>query len=386
MSTTTETKILLTNSRAECFKKCRRRHWYEYEMGLRPIEDARALRMGSAFHAGLEILKDHRSVEEAQAATAEFYATDQESEEAQYWRDIERTTVETLLSGYAWRWADSPLQVLANEQEFRLPLVNPKTSAASTVWELAGKIDGIVSLEDGRQAVLEHKLLSEDLAPGSDWWKRLQMDSQASLYVYAARAIGRDVATVLYDVCRKPSIQPTPVPVLDEDGMKICLDMDGRRVRNADKKAKKTCPDCSGNGISRFDGTQCPCTLGQWRQTADTERQYSLATRRMTPEEWSQKLVDDVAARPDWYFARVEIPRLDSEVDEFMEETWDVQKTVREAQLSKRWYRTVSRDSCPFCPFFGPCSAKTDVTNGIAPEGFQFVGRLHQELSEEIQT
>jgi hypothetical protein len=77
--------------------------------------------------------------------------------------------------------------------------------------------------------------------------------------------------------------------------------------------------------------------------------------------------------------------RLDGEVDEWQAEAWDLQKTIREAQLSGRWYRTVSRDTCPFCPYFAPCSVKTDISNGIAPEGFVFSDVLHAELSEEIQ-
>lgn len=67
---------LLTNSRAESFKKCRRRHWYEYEMGLRPIEDTKALRMGSAFHAGLEVMKAGGDMEAVQAAVGAFYDHD----------------------------------------------------------------------------------------------------------------------------------------------------------------------------------------------------------------------------------------------------------------------------------------------------------------------
>lgn len=308
------------------------------------------------------------------------------TEESQYWRDIERATVETLLSGYAWRWQNSPLQILENEKEFRLPLVNPETGSASTIWELAGKQDGKIRLEDGRKAVLEHKTTSEDLTPGSEWFRRLQMDSQPSLYVYAARQSDPEVATVLYDFIRKPTIKPTAVPVLDKNGLKIVLDFAGNRVRNASKKPKKKCYDCCGTGTHRFEGYgECHCTLGEWRQTADTSKQFSLLTRRMTPEEWSQKLCDDIAARPDFYFARVEVPRLDSEIEEFMTETWDVQKTIRETQLSGRWYRTVSRDTCPFCPYFGPCSSKTDISNGIAPEGFVFSTTLHPELSEEIQ-
>lgn len=51
------TKQLLTNSRSTSFKLCRRRHWYEYEIGLRPTVDAKALRMGSAFHEGLHHLR-----------------------------------------------------------------------------------------------------------------------------------------------------------------------------------------------------------------------------------------------------------------------------------------------------------------------------------------
>jgi hypothetical protein len=379
---------LLTNSRCESFKRCRRRHWYEYEMGLRPTEDAKALRMGSAIHAGLEVMKalayQFGSVQEA---VGTFYATDMQTEEGQYLRDIEQATVNTLLSGYAWRWQNSPLQILYNEEEFRLPLINPETRAPSTLWELAGKLDGKVRLEDGRVAVLEHKTTSEDLTPGSEWMRRLQMDSQPSMYIYAARQSDPEVATVLFDFIRKPTVKPTAVPVLDDDGLKIVADMDGKRVRNADKKAKRQCYSCYGLGVIQGDGEEvpCECTLGPWRQTADTSRQFTVQTRPMTVEEWSQKLCDDIGLRPDFYFARIEVPRLDGEVDEWQAEAWDLQKTIREAQLSGRWYRTVSRDTCPFCPYFAPCSVKTDISNGIAPEGFVFSDVLHAELSEEIQ-
>ena len=52
-------KQLLTHSRMESFKRCRRRHYFEYEVGLRKQTDAKALRMGSAGHEGLDVLK-HR--------------------------------------------------------------------------------------------------------------------------------------------------------------------------------------------------------------------------------------------------------------------------------------------------------------------------------------
>jgi hypothetical protein len=47
---------LLTYSRQDCFKTCRKKEWWGYEMRIRPTEDARALRMGRIYHGALELL------------------------------------------------------------------------------------------------------------------------------------------------------------------------------------------------------------------------------------------------------------------------------------------------------------------------------------------
>ncbi len=346
---------LLTHSRIESFRKCRKRHWYEYELGLRREVDSRALRMGSAYHAGLDQLKQGQALEMAVATARALYDATPPGEYVIDW-EMERETVATMIAGYQWRWQAAGMQlVLATEKEFCLPVVNPETEAASTIWRLAGKIDGIVRLEDGRLAVLEHKLLSENLAADSDWWQRLQMDPQVSLYVYAARQCGYDVATVLYDVGRKPTMKPTPVSLLDELGARVVLDAKGNRVKTE---------------------------RGVWRQTGDTAKGFILQSRPMTPEEYAAKVADDIGARPDYYFARVEIPRLDQDIEECRREVWEIQKTIRAAQNSGYWFRTVSRDSCPYCPYFGLCSSKVNLGDGALPEGFIYVENRHPELSQ----
>lgn len=272
---------------------------------------------------------------------------------------IEVATVEALLGGYAWRWAQQPLEVIASEQTFVVPLLNPVTGGASKLFSLAGKIDGIVKLEDGRLAVLEHKLLGEDISSDGEFWRRMQMDQQISLYVYAARQCGFDVSAVLYDVARKPTIKPTPIPVLDENGLRIVLDNIGNRVLTAQ---------------------------GKPRQTGDTVLGYVVQTRPMTAAEWQSKLMLDIGERADHYFARVEVARLDSEIDECVQELWDQAKTIREAQRYNRHYRTVSRNSCVWCAYFGLCSSKRDVTSGQWPEGFEYVNDIHAELQMEKVT
>jgi len=346
-------KALITNSRATSFKKCRRRHLFEYELCLRPQTEGKAIRLGSAVHVGLDRLKQGMDLDGALEAVSLEYAGIVPDADATFDLMYEEMTALCMVSGWAWRWGGhGGLDVVASEESFQVDLRNPATGSASHLFDLAGKIDGIVNL-GGRGAVLEHKTVSEDLSESSGYWSRLQMDAQISLYVYAARVLGHDVHGVLYDCLRKPTIRPEAVPILDENGTKVVLDAEGRRVRTKDGK--------------------------KWRETGSAADGYTLQSRPMTPEEWGQKLTADIADRPDYYFARREVARLDSEIEDALAELWELQQTLREAQLRSRWYRTVSRDTCPYCPFFSLCSSKYDP-DGPVPGGFVRVENPHQEL------
>jgi hypothetical protein len=352
----TEAKQLLTNSRAESYKKCRRREFWEYECQIRRDQDAKPLRMGTAYHEGLDILKQGKGLEAALSAVAEIYALNSLIVPQVEW-DYERETVLAMVAGYQWRWHESPLNWVASEASFQVPLVNPDTGARSTLFDLAGKIDGIVKLEDGRLAVGEHKLLSGDISQESDLWRRMQLDAQVSCYVYGARQLGHQVDTVLYDIARKPTIKPTPVAVVDDLGAKIVLDATGRRVKTE---------------------------RGQWRQTGDTAKGYTLQTRDMTPDEWCKKLIADIGERPDYYFARCEVPRLDGDIAEWQAEMWDLQKSLRDSQVNNRWYKTVSFATCPNCPFFALCTQRFNPSGSDSlPEGFAYVENVNPELGIE---
>jgi len=341
---------LLTYSRQDCFKSCRKKHWWSYEKRIRPVYDARALRMGSVWHRALELLVTDLDSAVEYIRKAYLYCPEQFDETD--W-NYECETLVRLVCGYDWRWQDDGLEYIAAEKAFELGLENPATGKSTTVFRLAGKIDGIVKLEDGRLAVMEHKTIGEDIGIDAPLWKRLRIDHQISFYVNAARRLGYDVATVLYDVARKPTIKPADVPLTDEDGLKIVTDRTNMRV------FKKN---------------------GEPRQTADKEKGYVLNTRPMTVEEWGEKLNDDIAARPDFYFARVEIPRLDCELEECAHELWEIQQTIREAQRNNRWFRTVNRNTCPYCSYFDLCTTGFDPSVDPMPEGFQVIDNPHPEL------
>lgn len=348
-------KQLLTHSRQNSFKTCRRQHYLAYELGLRRTTDAKALRMGSAFHNGVEVLGKGGTLEAACEAVRKCY--DRPDVFDPYEWDIERETVLRLVCAYQWRWSNHPLEYLAVEQSFELPLLNPETGKATSLFNLAGKIDGIVRMEDTRQAVKETKLFGDDIGPDSELWRRMRIDHQVSLYMTAARRLGYPVETVLYDVARKPTIKPSSIAITDELGAKIVLDSRGERVRTA---------------------------KGDWRQTGDSDKGYVLQSRPMTADEWGDKLTNDIAERPDYYFQRVEVPRMDQDLSEYESEIWEIQQTIRAAQKSGRWYRTVGKNSCGFCSYFDICaSGKTIVADAPPPEGFEFVVDLHPELIGE---
>lgn len=351
---------VLTHSRMACMKTCERKHYYAYELGVRPGGEAAPLRMGAAVHKGLELMAKGVPEHEAIAQTLADCGYDERptwatSEELEAEHQIEARDIACMLAGYAWRWQETVIaRYIAVEQAFRVPIRNPETGAATRSFVLAGKIDAVVELNDGRVAAVEHKTTSDDISPDSDYWTRLRIDQQISAYWLGAKSLGYKIDTVLYDVLRKPRIDARKVPLADEQGFKIVVDLaTGERVANKD---------------------------GSWRQSGDAAKGWAMQTRRETPDEYQERLLADMTARPDFYFARQEIPRLNADLEEFELELWWQQQAMRERHRTGRWVRNTGA-----CIGFGKCAYLNVCHSGIRigeslPSGFRQVERLHEEL------
>lgn len=305
-----KTLQLLTSSRMTAMRSCQRKHYYRYELGLSRIRSGDALRFGGSFHKGQEAHNSGADPATAiQTATAGYDTIPQWADPTDW--AVERETVRQLLAGHFWRYQSSPLEIIAVEQVFKTPLLNPGSGHASRLFLMAGKIDAIVRLPDGRLAVLEYKTAGEDIGPDADYWLRLRCDPQISLYVLGARALGYDVATVLYDVTRKPTI----------------------RLRKEE-----------------------------------------------TPEQYGVRLLADIGERPDYYFARREVPRLEDELAEFRLELWQQSQQLRDAQRADRWFRNVGKMTCDYCPFSQLCLNSVQVNVDAPPSGYEVLADVHPEL------
>ena len=297
-----------SHSRAACFRTCPRKHEIRYEMRLRPEETSYPMRFGRAYHAALEAIDKGLGVD---AALAEHMPD-----------PYDLAMVAALVHHHSLRYADQDLEVVAAELKFRLPLED---------WELVGAIDRIVRLPGNRLAIKEYKTTSRDFAPGAPYWLQVHMDQQLSIYVLAARELGYDVQTILYDVTRRPSLRPLK--------------------KMAELKYKKDGQPYAG-------------------QRLEDE----------TAEEFAARVSADIAERPDWYFAEIEIPRLDQDLDDCRAEIFQQLDAIKNARSAGLWYRNPAACINPYaCEYLSICRNRDLAT--VTPRGF-----VRVESSDETAT
>lgn len=308
---------VLTNSEMRVFRRCQREHHFMYGLGYRPTSDVESLRFGSAIHLGLEAWWLGKgldaAIEAATSAAADPY---------------EAARLRVLLRGYDARWSSECHCVAGVEVEFRAPLINPGTGAASRTYMLGGKID--VLLDRG---FIEHKTTAQEIGVGSTYWRKLALDSQVSTYYAGAKALGREVEGCVYDVIRKPAIRP--LRATPEESRKYTKD--GRLYAN---------------------------------QRAEDE----------TVEEYEARLTEEVGAHPDRYYQRGEVVRLEAEEREAQLDAWQISRAMRNADKAQAFPRNA--DACErygrMCEFFPVCSGTASLDD---TDRFARVDNVHQELS-----
>lgn len=346
-----EQKELLTHSAMRMAATCKRKYFLRYVCHIVSDADSLALRFGSAFHLGLEMLCQGSSLDEA------LDAIEAKGEVKEY--DYARLFA--LLSCYVEYWKDAPLPVAYAEWSFYVPLRNPMTGYPSLSFESSGKIDlGLFG-----DMIGEHKTTSMPIDSGSDYWDRLRADQQLSQYMLAYHEHGRNCNGALYNVIRKPLHRPKRIPLLDDDGFKQVVDENNERV---------------------FLKT------GKPRQSEDKAKGWLMLTEMETPEEFGMRLIEDINAEPDKYFARREVRRTHDELQAYAMERWvEGQALLFSRQMEKKverpqdaWPRNIGITTCDLfkCPYRELCFTNRTIVPGEAPEGF-VIRKPHKELEDE---
>lgn len=227
-----------------------------------------------------------------------------------------------LLRGYDSRYQAVEFVTLRCEQFVDGPLTNPETMRESRSFKLGGILDVVIE-QRGQNIIVDHKTTSNDIAdPNAPYWRQLAIEGQASQYMLLEWVNGRKADGCLWDVIRKPQISP-------------------KKLSKAER----------ANVVSNrkyFDAAVSVPTL----ESLQVEERETL-------EMFEARLAFDCTIeRPDWYFQRRPVPRLDAELLEYSQEVWGHAKDILHTRQTGRHLRNPG--ACMLygspCVFLGICS------------------------------
>ncbi len=396
---------LMTISRLGSFRTCRRLHYYQYELGAKPLRKAQILGFGTMLHNALEQwwlawgdVQEGSHVDPLVLAFAGIEATWAGVSEETELNEFDLVKVEELVRGYHFRWAPEmgDLEVLAVEAQFGgddavCRLVNPLTGRLSQTFSLGGKIDVLLRRRStGTKHLMEHKSTTADLSPGADYWARLRMDGQISTYFDGAVTLGHPVESCIYDVAKRPTLKP--LKETPEDKREY--------TKPRDAKPGKPCKVCKETSLARakeygekllvkeipYDPGCSDCTPPK---PAEPSRLYSgMRDRNETPEEYRVRLRTDIVDNPNAYYQRGDVVRLEQDMDEHRTDVWMSCQSLRDNQLAARelgakaWPRNPG--ACVrfgrFCEYYDVCTGAASIDD---PARFRQARSVHEELDIE---
>jgi len=325
---------LFTHSSSKSFRACNYQYYVQYVLGYRPVRPGKALLFGTLIHACLEAYWKARKagrpapLEDALAVLVAQKDID----------PFDRARARVMLVAYAVVWDTQKCSVVDVEVQFKHDLLNPRTMQPSPIFYRAGKIDLLLEIPDKGLAIVEHKTSSEDVGYGSDYRARLTLDEQVSAYYAGAKALGYKPNFVIYDVLKKFAEKPYEA-TLEE-----------KRRFVTDKKTKER----------RLDA-----------------RQHE---RDETPEEFCQRLANEVAQDPTNHIERILIYRLQKERVKSAVTVW-MQAQIMEHALERGLFPQNS-DACfkNRCAFIPHCYQGTPLTD---EKMYRKIETLHPELEED---
>lgn len=333
---------LLTSSRLRTAQECPRRHLYRYELCRTPYGTSRASELGTAVHAGLEAWWVAIREGAAQYALASALS----AAEAAYPTDdaYAAALLRALVFAYDARWSEwaQTCEVIGVEVAFEAPLRHPtREGVFARSWRVAGKIDALVRMADGRVAIVEHKTTAMDASAGSDYRRKLTLDPQVSTYFDGAEALGIKADLCLYDVLRKPNIKPLLATPLESQKR-----------------------------------TKAGALYANQREHDETATQYEA------------RLIETIAADPEKHLLHAEIVRSDEEREAH---AWALWHAVRQIEDTRRAYRESGCDARAVpqnpgacltrgrCDYLDVCEGTASVTDDAR---FKALETAHPELPE----
>jgi hypothetical protein len=367
----------ISASSIAAFKSCPTRFRLAYREGLRLDKDTDSQRRGTNWHKMHEIYAQALPQGEDFADQAVIELLNSAYCDVPTWKtadewNLERTILHVSFIGYKWFWQNDPIQVLASEVPFNLPLHMPRTGLPLPMEDVqrVGKIDHIIKWQSSVCA-LERKSTTRSIAHDSDYWEKGQKDSQVSMYALAFQdliAAGQmpcgplplkegesmpRVGNTLYDVFHVPTIKPAML------------------TQTETKEFLTTGTYCG----QQFNVYQVADTYNINGSLAVVEQGKKAIAIRETIEMYAARLLQDIYTRPDFYYARREIARTDAEIRNFRQQLFGIYQSQKSMAANNAWFENESQCRatfpCPYIPICYGCGADSVCDGRTTPNGFK---------------
>jgi hypothetical protein len=285
----------------------------------------------------------------------------------------EREKLWTCLVGYNNYYATDDYEVLAQEVPFDIPLMT-KTGRALPGVRLVGKIDKIVRAPDGNIYIDEHKSTSKPIDSDSQYWSHLNLDTQTTLYVYAARtlqlwseleqygisAYDPLIAGIRLDAWHKPQIKPKKLTIAES---KKFVETGEYMDEKFEVKYRM--------GYSSVNGVEAEVT------PAKKEGEFAI---RETAEMYGARMFKDIVDDPTKYFARKNVSRTHDDLVRFERELQGIYRTVKFMEKGGFWWKCEAQCEATFkCPYIGTCYTNATLDPDNPPEGMHCIYKKEDE-------
>lgn len=328
-----------TNSFFTTHRACPRKAHIKYDLllGLSGFS-SEALEVGTCWHkAHDEDVKKPTGDEHAAA-----YAAIREFSPSDLWNEKLRR----LYAAYHWYWKDQPLEIIESERTFSATLPRPGGPVL-----IKGQLDGRVRNASGSIGMIERKTTGDSIETDSLYWDRLRMDPQTGTYALALDPLPN---YILYDVVRKPTINPKKISKKDVARLRAEL-------------------------VAAGSGTYYDVNFSQ-EEIGD-----ALDSAFESLEMYGARLTADIGDRPGFYFARREVVRTKQDFETVLENIESQVDAIEHARETGVFF--MNPDSCALfgrCEYFSLCSNNIVPCNGDpTPEGFSVREHRHPELHDQ---
>ncbi len=415
--------IVLSSTSIGLYKACNWSYMLKYVMGWRPEEEKDFFRIGGNWAKLQEIMSYKpcdlcpvcaavdRSVdpdcylcegggtvpEDLATATARYleyaYSDMPENFDAHRW-ETEKLTILYAFTGYRWLYPEDEYEIIAGEIPFSLPVIDPVTNRKLPRCRLDGMIDQLWRHKaSGRIVIGEQKSTGSNLDNG-EYWDKLAMSGQVQTYSYAMWLLwtggalkqyglnpsDAQIVTPVYDVWKKPGIKPKKLSQSDSKKLITTGEYCGKQFE-IETKFRPEQDEVTGVDSATINGVQATLEGGA------KPGQYAV---HETPEMYAERLLADITERPDYYFARKEIPVDENDLAEFAVDCSKLVKTIRYIEKENLWLRNGRSCKNPGkCDFYKACheNRRFNLSTEEAPEGYRTtldVESLNKKQLEEM--